>query len=871
MIKRLLCMMAVISLCSFTIDDPFLTLLKKLEEFTKRYPTEKVYLHLDKPYYAAGDNIWFKAYVNDGRTAQPTAESNILYVELINESDSICNKLRLPMQNGVSWGDFKLVDTLLEGNYRIRAYTQLMRNGGPDFFFDKTIKIGSKWTNKASAKTTFDNYNSSIVFTDNTEKPILNKNVSYTIKSGLKNFKGKTKTDSIGRARITLPQDALNGSIIASIDLGKGQKSTKIIPIKPITQQFSAQFLPEGGTLIQGISSRIGVKAIDANGKGIDIKGVIIDNTGEEITTFQTTHLGMGSFYFNPLAGRSYRAKMKRNDGVDYLVNLPKAENSGYLLSVNQLDTASINVKVMLSADLINKGELNLIAHRNGMVFLNVKVATAKQVTKISIPSTKFPSGIVELTLFSPQNLPIAERLVFVNNTVDKVDVNLGQLKPTYQKREKVALELAAATQGNFSVAITNADVVSPDEENESNILTTMLLGSGLKGYIEKPNYYFLNTDVVKREHLDNLLLTQGWRKIDWKGFANSPVPNLNFKPEKSIRISGTITKDKLPLANSKISLVSNTRGMFVVDTISDKNGRFTFEGLTFLDSTKFIIQARSELGKKTVDITLDLIEEQKVTPVPNYGDIEVNVNQAIESYLKESSIYFEELNRQGLLSKTILLKEVQIEGKKLVPSRNSTNLHGALNADQVFDGDDMINAPNISHYLFGKLTGMTIKNGRPELIGGRGIGPVKLIVDGFITDPEVLVNDIKPEDVESIEILVTPVKSIVYKSSAMIITTKRGRQKWPAVKYAPGIATYFPKGYYNVREFYSPKYDAQTNNKPDLRTTVFWSPNLVTDGNGKAKFDYFNTDQTGNYRIVIEGVDTEGRLARKTYSYKVN
>ena len=134
MIKRSLCILALIGLCSFTIDDPFLALLKKLEEFTKRYPTEKVHLHLDKPYYAAGDNIWFKAYVNDGRTEQPTAESNILYVELINESDSICNQLRLPMQNGVSWGDFKLVDTLLEGNYRIRAYTQLMRNGGPDFF-----------------------------------------------------------------------------------------------------------------------------------------------------------------------------------------------------------------------------------------------------------------------------------------------------------------------------------------------------------------------------------------------------------------------------------------------------------------------------------------------------------------------------------------------------------------------------------------------------------------------------------------------------------------------------------------------------------------------------------------------------------------
>ena len=61
---------------AFTLnDDPFATLLKKLAEFTKNYPTEKVHLHLDKPYYAIGEDIWFKAYVTDSRTSAPTAAS----------------------------------------------------------------------------------------------------------------------------------------------------------------------------------------------------------------------------------------------------------------------------------------------------------------------------------------------------------------------------------------------------------------------------------------------------------------------------------------------------------------------------------------------------------------------------------------------------------------------------------------------------------------------------------------------------------------------------------------------------------------------------------------------------------------------------
>ncbi|RZL50927.1 MAG: TonB-dependent receptor, partial [Pedobacter sp.] len=129
-------------------DDPFTQLLKKLEEFSKKYPQEKIHLHLDKPYYAIGDDIWFNAYVVNTKTGEPTHISNVIYVELINEKDSIAKLLKLPMKGGIAWGDFKLADSLSDGNYRIRAYTQWMRNAGPEFFFDKTIKIGSSWANQ---------------------------------------------------------------------------------------------------------------------------------------------------------------------------------------------------------------------------------------------------------------------------------------------------------------------------------------------------------------------------------------------------------------------------------------------------------------------------------------------------------------------------------------------------------------------------------------------------------------------------------------------------------------------------------------------------------------------------------------------------
>ena len=104
-------------------DDPFTQLLKKLDDYTNKFPQEKVHLHLDKPYYAIGDDIWFKAYILDAKSAAPSMLSEILYVELINEKDSVKKQLKLPVVSGITWGDFKLPDSLSEGNYRIRAYT----------------------------------------------------------------------------------------------------------------------------------------------------------------------------------------------------------------------------------------------------------------------------------------------------------------------------------------------------------------------------------------------------------------------------------------------------------------------------------------------------------------------------------------------------------------------------------------------------------------------------------------------------------------------------------------------------------------------------------------------------------------------------
>ncbi|MES2651562.1 MAG: TonB-dependent receptor [Bacteroidota bacterium] len=867
-------------ICSswIAVEDPFKALLKKLEEFTINYPTEKVHLHLDKPYYAIGDDIWFKAYVVDGRTLEPTTMSNVLYVELIDENDSLKNRLKIPMNTGTTWGDFKLSDTISDGNYRIRAYTQLMRNAGPEFFFDKIIKIGNSWANKVflgvdhrySQEGTTEKINTTIRFVDSNSKPYINTAVNYVVELGISEIKrAKVTTNDKGEINIVTinpkPETYKSGKITANIILHDKQIVTKIIPIKATSTTIDVQFFPEGGSLIQDLPSKIAIKSINAEGKGEDVKGIIIDNEGTEITTFETTYLGMGSFSLNPLSGKTYQAKVKFKDGAEKLVNLPKIESSGYILNVNSTDTAKIEVKILTSEALIGKGDLQLLAQQNGKVYFSVKIPAAKNFATVNLPKSDFLSGISTLTLFNAEQIPVAERLIFVNSQLDKIKIDITNLKENVGKRELMSLNLFATnqdkpTQASFSIAITNTAAVEPDLDNETHILTSLLLKSDLKGYIEKPNHYFISTDAKTQTNLDNLLLTQGWRKIDWAAISRPQLVTNNFKAEKGIQINGTVnTYGGKPIPNAKVSLFTTSIGILAIDTLTDANGRFSFNNLMFTDSAKFVINAINENGNRNnVELKLDVIPGQRITRNLNTADIEVNVNEQLKNYLKNSEDYFLEQTKKGILTRTIQLNKVNIIGQK------KKNLKLTSTADKVYTSEDLKNVVSLRSFLEVKLTTLKARN-----MGGNPT----FIIDGAYL-PDFNYDLLIPDAIESIEILTSPSNLTRYGgwgiNGIVLITSKSGGYFLDKATIVQNPINYNTIGFSTPRQFYSPRYDIKLDTKPDLRTTVYWNPAVVSNEEGKFKLDYFNTDESGLYRVVIEGIDLMGNIGRKTFTYEV-
>ena len=821
-----------VGLSSFVVpdNDPIISkIITQLGKWTNDYPIEKVYLQLDKPYYAAGENIWFKAYVTIGGRHQLSALSGSLNVELIDENDSVKAWIKLPVVRGTTWGDFKLQDTLPQGNYRIRAYTNWMRNSGPEYYFDKEVTI----------------------------------------------------------------VNAAGDSVITHSKLAGNKTVAKTSPINQLPGKVDVQFFPESGNLVNGLNSTVAFKAVGPNGLGVNIKGIVTDEAGNKVTEFNTQHLGMGAFNFTPQNGKSYKALITYADGANNTVTLPAALNTGYVLSINNKDANNISLNVSGSNDLANAGNLYVVGQSGGEVRYVGKSGTSGEDFNATIAKSRFPAGIVQFTLFSSTGEPLNERLAFIQHEDSLLMLNISSSPSVSALRKKVRIDLSAQSNGKpvfgtFSAAVVDDNKVKYNEADETTILSHILLTADLRGYVEQPNYYLDQPNETTRSDLDVLMLTQGYRRFEWKPLMAGTLAAPVYQPEQLIIVSGSVkTLGGKPVPGAKVTLFAPaSAGQFMLDTTADSQGNFAFKGMLLKDSIRFIIKAITSKGGKNVVIKMDKNEDTDMKSKDISAINFIKNEQVPGSYLKAAKTLYQEELKYGLGDHTRVLKEVVIKAQPKPKVPHSSNLNGPGNANQIIIGDDLYKnfCLNLADCLPGRLTGVVFHDGLPYSTRGayteRKPTPMLLIVDGVPQDTNDTKQDlsrIQPSEVSSIEVLRDPGYIAIYGSrgitGVIIITTKRAEDYLDAnVAMDNSALIYSPKGYYRAREFYSPQYDDPKTNQPvaDLRTTIFWKPNINTDKNGHAFFEYYNAGSPGVYRIIIEGIDGEGHIGRKVYRYKV-
>ena len=505
--------------------------VKSLENYASANPIEKVHLHLDRQLYFPGDTIWFKGYVVFGEFHKPSSLSGILYAELINPNDSIARRLNLRVDSGTCPGEFILPAKLQPGIYRIRAYTNWMRNDGPGYFFDEPITVANNLTNSTS----------------------------------------------------TVP--------VANI------QPPKIIGRN--SDQPDVQFFPEGGSLVNGLRSKVAFKAVNPNGMAEEIRGIVMDNFGKQVATFITQHLGMGAFPLEPEHGKTYFARITSAAGTEFTVSLPVAQDNGFTLALNSTSVDSLYIKV--AAANVKDSVFTLVAQSEGKIYYATAPKLAARVFTAALPKNRFPSGIVQFVLFSQSGEPLIERDGFVQ-TDDHLNLSLSTAKEAYAPGEEVKFGLEAkdkngAVAGTFSVSVTDETKAPVNGMNENAIFSDLLLKSELGGYIQDPGYYFIEPNDSTRADLDLLMLTQGYHRFEWKKIQASINSVPVYRVEKGLSLTGIVRTMADKIIPGGEVILTSTKNLLVQDMLTDANGKFSFSDLLLPDTSKVLINAKKRMA----------------------------------------------------------------------------------------------------------------------------------------------------------------------------------------------------------------------------------------------------------------------------------
>ena len=771
---------------------------------------EKIYLHTDRSSYFMGDDLWYKAYNVRAYNNLLFDNSNILYVELISPDSKIIARNKTNLEMGLGHGDFQLADSLgvKPGVYQVRAYTNWNRNFGDDFVFKKSIEIINVFESDSKPNTT-------------------QKSAPIT--------KTKTKTQ-----------------IVETNNPNK----------------FTVDFFPEGGSLLENAASIVGFKAVDSNGKPIDIKGEIYDSDADSelVASFSSQHDGMGKFQMIPMEGKNYFAKIKTPDGKVLHQELPKAAKKGYLLSFKTIKGKNIISICTNSATLAQNpdGVLTLVCKAKGISYLETKQTVRVTALSFELPKEIAPEGISQITILDSNNKPQSERLVYFEKEHD-LEVQLATDKTTYQPNEKATINVSSkskageAKSASFSLSVTDTNGVD-DKDFGTTISSYFLMESDIRGKVHNPGYYFDASNSKRLEHLDDLLLTQGWRDFVWKTIPEVD-DKLGYKVEKGITITGRVKQlfGRKPLVNTNMTLALMGKKKYnIFNATTDSLGRFKYENLMFSGKTKMYLNTRDEKGKFRGEIVLDSIEQPPMAVFIQKKSISLpeSTNKFVENVYKKFTAFG--IKPENVLKEVVIVAEKKNPSITRVPYINPTYTYKAdKKTASFYNVYDVIQ--DFRHSAKSGMEKMyTFTEG--EYFDDPAEG---YFIDGYETTfAEVYA--ISPYEIEQIDFVDVGIAPGIY-----IFTNRYKNLGKPKKTNFQSIKKEID-GFYTARVFYAPdpeKPNLELDKKAAVRNTIYWNPYVHPDKTGNATVNYFNSSVETKVKVALEGITATGiPVVRNSY-----
>lgn len=766
----------------------FSTPYRKLLEFSRQFPQQKAYLHTDKSHYLAGEKIWVKAYLVSARSHVPDTTSTNLFVELVNTRNEVVDFMILYLKNGFAAGSIQLGDSIEGGNYQLKAYTNWMKNFSNDFIFSKDL------------------------FVHNPDQE----------------------------------------NYITNTEIRRNVKFNATLSEKQESMQFA--FFPEGGNLVAGLENRVAFKAADGLGKGLPATGTLIDADNNPILEFQTMHDGMGQFSFTPNAGERYSARVVFEDGSQITQALPPAMEQGYLLRVDP-GPEVIRVRVEANfdpAELNIPSEIFLMAHTRGQVGFIEKGNLTGRVFQTNISAGQFPEGVTHITLFGPNEKPLAERLVFISfPPVDDESHFVYWERNVLENVVEVDFwfnppSSLSPSGTSFSLAVT--ENFSDTRFDQMNIATYLLLTSDIGASVNNPLYYFIDQSPERTRALDLLMLTHGWRRFNWNDLIAGKMPDIRFREASGLTIAGRVTPVSSARETGELNLemsVGHTEDRDILSTRTDREGNFAFTDLVYRDLFTALITVERERRGRIYQVELFERTRESTLFSPNFNNKpHLAVQRSPDWKPRERPNFLRRLlNRPGTGQNT-----------------QTTSLFGM--PDQTIYMEDLrVSYSNVFDLIRDKVIGLSMVNGEIVL---RGPSSIRLSNEPLYYVDEIMVNrfqflNIPVSDVERIEVLRGANTAILGSrgaNGALLIYTRR------AMHQQQYTYEYQLRGYHEPVEFFVSRINVEKNIQNQIPKTILWVPFITPDENGRLRVRVpFKTDPD-KLKFRLEGVDSYGQVS---------
>ena len=623
------------------------------------------------------------------------------------------------------------------------------------------------------------------------------------------------------------------------------------MPQRPAKIITSLNFFPEGGDLIKGVTSVLAFEAMDQHNKPAKIRGVIRNSKNNIIDSFSTTYEGMGFVRFKPMAGEHYSTSWSDETGATYNTLLPDVKPNGLVLHVDPYANQKLHFRLEKSADASNLRKIILIGTINQDVVYRTSISLEKNRAEGNISAEGFPAGVMQISAFDLNMAPLAERVVFINNNTAYGTIQYKKLRVGLNKRARneITIEIPDSLVTNLSVSVTDAGLGT---DSSNNIFSDLLIAGDLKGTIPNPAGFLVNSDNTNI-NLNLLLLTHGWRRFKWESIVSGKLPALKYPQEDNLlSVRGEVKFSTGLDAHDTVALllISRDRKKRVMKLPVDSRGKFGQGGLFFYDSVQ-IVYKFNNLSKLNSNGQIFLNSDLLPAFTPAKAD------DPSFDWVKVPEVVLEKEMNGNIIETRDNSTPSKSMAYVLGPKADSMGKNSESAAHYLADNFADL---RFSHSLQENVSSGEVRQVSFNRVSSSARSNVNVTIDGTL----VAMDDLREVNMKEVLYIKFLPPTTEKNLPTLAITSRQAIEQADILGNKTGFAVI--TGYTPVREFYQPRYYSKVSDfkASDFRSTLYWNPSVRLDySRRKIKCVFYNNDVSNKFRIVIEGINQDGKICR--------